>query len=456
MPVIRSVEPSALRKPAFHLRPAQAIFVGFAIAIAAGTLLLMLPVSKAGPGAAGFVDALFTAVSAVCVVGLAVVDTPVFWSGFGLVVIVALVQVGGFGIMTFASVIGLAVARRLSLRSKLTAGAEVRSVGLDDVKSLLLGVVRITFAIEAIVALILTARFALGYGHPLGEAIWYGIFHSVMSFNNAGFALFSDSMMSYATDPWISLPVAAGVILGSLGFPVMLQLRKHFRRPLLWTMNTRLVLWGTALLLVSGTVYITAIEWDNPATLGPMDWPAKILAGFFASSQTRSGGFNSVDTGAMDSATWIGMDILMFIGGGPASTAGGIKITTFAVLLFIILTELRGQQAVNVFGKRLPRAVHREAITVALLSLALVAVSTVALMLMTNFDLDQLLFETISAFATVGLSTGITAALPPAGHIVLVILMFVGRLGPITLAASLALRHRPLLYELPQERPIIG
>jgi trk system potassium uptake protein len=237
---------------------------------------------------------------------------------------------------------------------------------------------------------------------------------------------------------------------------VVAQLLRYAGTVRLWTMNTRLVLWGTVVLLIGGTIYITVLEWTNPATLGPLDWPAKILAGFFQSVQTRTAGFNTVDIGRMHEATLLGMDILMFIGAGPASTGGGIKITTFGVLLFIIWTELRGEAAVNVFGKRLSRAVHRQAISVALLSVAVVVAGTVALLLLTPFHTYQVFFEAISAFATVGLTTGITPHLPPAGQLVLVALMFVGRLGPVTLGAALALRRSRILYELPKERPVIG
>jgi len=429
---------------------------GFAATILIGTGILMLPIARVGPGGASFLEALFTATSAVCVTGHIVVDTATYWTPFGQVVILALVQVGGFGIMTFASVIGLAVLRRMSLRSKVTAASEAHSSGLEDVGGLVLGVVRISLIVEVVIAAMLTARFAIGYGEPIGRAAWLGVFHSVSSFNNAGFALFSDSFVQYATDPFICLPISAAIIIGGLGFPVIMQLRKHLRHTLKWTMNTRIVVSGTIGLLIGGWIYITAIEWNNPATLGPLDWPGKLLAGFFTSVQTRTAGFNSIDTGLMDPASWLGMDALMLIGGGPAGTAGGIKITTFAVLFFILLTELRGDGAVNVFGKRLSRAVHRQAITVVLLAVAVVITATTALLLMTDFGLDRLLFEVVSAFGTVGMSTGITADLPPAGQLILVVLMFIGRLGPITFASSIALRERRITYEFPQERPIIG
>ncbi|WP_233563692.1 TrkH family potassium uptake protein [Cryobacterium tepidiphilum] len=447
---------SRLTRPTLRLHPAQVILAGFLAAIVVGTGLLMLPMAKSGPGGAPLIDALFTAVSSVCVTGLVVVDTPTYWTGFGEAVILVLIQVGGFGVMTLASVIGLAVIRRMSLRSKLTTSVEVKSAGLEDIGVLLLGVVRVSFVIEAAVMLLLTARFWLGYGRPLPEAAWLGLFHAVSSFNNAGFALFSDNIVSYATDPFICLPLCAATIIGGLGFPVINQLRKHAHNPLRWTMNTRLVLWGTVTLLTLGTLYITVLEWSNPQTLGPLDWPSKILVGFFQSVQTRTSGFNSVDIGQLDGATLLGMDILMFIGGGPAGTAGGIKITTFAVLFFIILAEVRGEAVVNVFGKRLSRAVHRQAIAVALLSVAVVVAATAGIILMTDYDLGPSLFEAISAFATVGLSTGITPHLPIGGQLILIALMIVGRLGPTTFATALALRERQLSYQLPKERPIIG
>jgi Trk-type K+ transport system membrane component len=262
--------------------------------------------------------------------------------------------------------------------------------------------------------------------------------------------------MGFASDPFICLPICAAIILGGLGFPVIMQLRREFRRPLHWSMNTNLVVAATAVLLVAGTVYITAIEWSNPATLGGLDPWSRVLAGFFQSVQTRTAGFNSVDVGAMHDETWLGMDVLMFIGGGPAGTAGGIKVTTFAVLLFILVTELRGEGAVNIFGKRLSRAVHRQAITVVLIAVAAVITGTALIMFLSGENLDKSLFETISAFATVGMSTGITAALPESAQVVLIILMFLGRIGPLTLGSALALRERRILYELPKERPAIG
>lgn len=439
-----------------RLHPAQAVASGFAVTILAGTALLLTPVAKAGPGAATPVEALFTATSAVCVTGLVVVDTPTFWTPFGQAVILVLIQLGGLGIMIFASLIGLVLARRISVRSRLYAAAEAKVLGLDDVRGVVRGIVGISLTIEAALFVVLFLRFLLGYGYSFGDAAWHGVFHAVSSFNNAGFALYSDSLMAFVADPFICLPIAAAIILGGLGFPVIMQLRKEFRHPLHWTMNTKLVLWATVVLLAAGSVYITVIEWDNPGTLGGLDPWARVLAGFFQSVQTRTAGFNSVDIAAMHDETWLGMDILMFIGGGPAGTAGGIKVTTFAVLFFIMLTELRGEGAVNIFGKRVSRAVHRQAITVVLIAVAAVVAGTGSLMLLTGENLDRALFETVSAFATVGLSTGITPTLSEPAQVVLIVMMFLGRLGPLTLGSAIALRERRVLYEYPKERPAIG
>ncbi|MBX9472077.1 TrkH family potassium uptake protein [Microcella sp.] len=454
MPFSRGRSTSALTR--FRLNAPQAVVLGFLAVIAVGTGLLSLPWAHEPGAEVTVLDAAFTAVSAVCVTGLIVVDTPAAFSLFGEIVIIVLIQVGGLGIMLVASLIGLTLARRMRLRNRVLTATENRSVTLGDAGRLARGILLTSLAIEAVLAVILSLRFAFAYGYDGVNAAWLGIFHAVSSFNNAGFSLFSDSMIGFATDPIIAIPMCIAIILGGLGFPVLLQLRREFTRPLHWSMNTNIVLSMTAVLLGGGTIWIAANEWNNPGTIGTMSWGDRLLVAFFHSVQARTAGFNSVDVGLMQPETWLGIDILMFIGGGPAGTAGGIKVTTFAVLLFIIITELRGDGAVNIFGKRLSRAVHRQAITIALLGAAAVAAATVALMTMTHLDLDVLLFEAASAFGTVGLSTGITGDLPPEAQALLMVLMFLGRLGPLTLGTALVLRERRTLYELPKERPSIG
>ena len=436
--------------------PAQFVVVGFAAAVAVGTALLLLPGSRRGPSGAGFVDALFTAVSAVCVTGLTTVDTATFWSGFGQAVILGLIQAGGLGIMVIATLLGLLVSKRLGLRTRLSTAAETKTLGLGDVRQVLLGVVRTSLLFEASGAVVLALAFGLGHGEGPLRSVWLGVFHAVSAFNNAGFALFSDNMIAYSTDPFVSLPLCVLVVAGGLGFPVLFELRREWRTPRTWSVHTKIVTSAYVVLLGVGAVMFWALEWTNPRTLGPMSIAGKAVAGFFQGVQPRTAGFNSVPTGELNPETLLGSDVLMFIGGGSAGTAGGIKVTTFTVLLFVIWSEVRGDRSVTAFGRRIPRTVQRQALTVALLSVAAVVGGTGALLLLTEFTLDQVLFEVVSAFATVGLSTGITAQVGTAGQLLLAGLMFLGRLGPVTLASALALRSRPRLYELPYERPIIG
>ena len=429
--------------------------LAFAGAIAVSTALLALPVARRGPGGASFLEALFTATSSVCVTGLAVVDTSAHWSGFGLAVILLSVQVGGFGIMTLASLMGLLVSRRLGLRSRLTASTESSgALGTGDVRSVLRGVARTSLAIEAVAAAVLALEWGIAHDEPPGRALWLGVFHSVMAFNHAGFALFSDNLVGYATDPVISLTVCAAVIAGSLGFPVLFELRSELRRPHGWSLHTKIVLSMTAVLLAAGWLVFLLFEWSG--VLSGFSWPAKLLVAFFQGVQPRSAGFNSVPLDQLSSETMLGSSILMFLGGGSGGTAGGIKVTTFAVLLFVIRSEVRGDRATTAFQREIPREVQRQALTVALLAVALVVGSTLALLALTPFALDVVLYEVVSAFATVGLSTGITGQVGGVGQVLLVLLMFAGRLGTVTLGSALALRERPQLYDHPKERVLIG
>ncbi|MFG2334319.1 TrkH family potassium uptake protein [Streptomyces sp. NPDC048604] len=445
----------------FTTHPARTVVLGFASVVVIGTVLLMLPLATEDGGGAGPLTALFTSTSAVCVTGLAVVDTGTYWSGFGEGVILVLIQVGGFGIMTMASLLALLVSGRLRLRMQLTAQAETKSLGIGDVRKVLLGVAGTTLAVELAVGAFLALRFRFGYDHGFGESAYLGYFHAVSAFNNAGFGLHADSLTRYAQDPWVTLPIALAVILGGIGFPVMLELLRHRYRVRTtgrknWTLHTRLTVITTVVLLVVGTALTGLLEWTNPATLGAHDVWGKLLNSFFYSSMSRTAGFNSLDIGALQSSTLLMTCVLMFIGGGSAGTAGGIKVTTFAVLAAAILAEVRGEPNSVVLGRRLAPHVLRQALTVALLGVGVVMAATLALLSVSEEPLDAVLFEAVSAFATVGLSTGITADLPALGQLILIGLMFIGRIGPITLVSALALRERTRRYELPEERPVIG
>ncbi|WP_028928966.1 TrkH family potassium uptake protein [Pseudonocardia asaccharolytica] len=438
-------------------RPAAAVVVGFAVAVAAGTVLLMLPVSAESGAMTPFVPAIFTAVSAVCVTGLIVVDTPTYWSMFGELVILGLIQIGGIGIMTLATLLGLLIARRIGLRLQLTAQAETKSLGLGEVRQVVAGVLAISLAVELVIAVPLVVRFAAFYEEPIGRASYLGAFHAVSSFNNAGFALFTDNIIPFATDPWICMPLAVATVIGGIGFPVLFALGRRLRGELArWSLHVRITVGTYAILVIVGIVGFLAFEWTNPGTIGGKDLGGKLVIGVFHGIMPRTAGFNSIDVGQLDPATLLITDVLMFIGGGSAGTAGGIKVTTFALLAFVMLAEVRGEPTVHVLGRRLPTPIQRQALTVALAGVGLVMVSTVTLLAITPIGLDAILFEAVSAFATVGLSTGITDDLSPAGQLVLTALMFLGRLGPITLASALALRERSRRFELPEERTIVG
>ncbi|WIM93497.1 potassium transporter TrkG [Actinoplanes oblitus] len=436
--------------------PARLVMLGFAGAVVGGALLLRLPFATESGHGASVMTALFTSTSAVCVTGLAVVDTGTYWSAFGQLTILLLVQIGGVGIMTLASLLGLLVARRLRMRLRLGAQAETRALGVGEVRQVVLNVLRISLLVELAVAAVLTLRFVQGYHTGLRHGAYLGFFHAVSAFNNAGFGLYPDSLVRFAGDPLICLPIDVAIMVGALGFPVLAELRREFRTPRRWSLHTKITVGMSALLLAGGWLAIAATEWTNAATLGRLGLADKFLASLTTAVMPRTAGFNSVDIAGMRDVTLLVQDVLMFIGGGSAGTAGGIKVTTFAVLGFVIVAEIRGEPSVHALGRRLPSAVQRQALTIALLGIAAVGVSTVVLLALTPFTLDAVLLETTSAFATVGLSTGITARVGVAGQSILILLMFIGRLGPITAVTALALRERTRRYERAEERPIVG
>jgi trk system potassium uptake protein TrkH len=436
--------------------PAQLIVSAFALGILAGAFLLLLPVATAGEARASFTTALFTSTSALCVTGLVVVDTPTYWSSFGQVVILGLIQVGGIGIMTLASLLALLVARRLGLRTRLIAQAETAAPELQDVRRLVFGVVQLSLLFEAIAALVLMLRFWITYDMSFGSAVWRGIFHSISAFNNAGFALWSDSLVQFATDGWVTLTVAGAILAGGLGFPVWIELRRRIVSPRFWTLHTKLTLLLTFVLVALGFAGVAAFEWSNSATLGGLDAAGKLQAAFFQSVTPRTAGFNTIDYGSAQQETLFVTDVLMFIGGGSASTAGGIKVTTFALLFLMVWSEVRGDPHVTAFARRVPAHAQRQAFSIAFIATVAVAAGTLALMTVGDHPFRDVLFEAVSAFGTVGLSTGITADWGEFGRIVLIVLMFLGRTGPYTLAVALALRERKRLYQFPEERPIIG
>ena len=436
--------------------PAQLVVIAFAFAVAFGTLLLWLPIAREGAAPTPLLTALFTATSAVCVTGLQVVDTASHWSPFGEGVILFLIQIGGFGIMTLASLLALFVYRDLGVRGKILAQAETKAMSLGDVRRVLLGVALFSLVLEAVTAALLTVRLAVTHGQPLGRAVYHGVFHSISAFNNAGFSLYRDNLIGFASDGWFLLTIGAAIVLGGLGFPVLMELWSERRQRSSWSLHTRLTLIMTAVLLLGGTLVVLASEWSNPDTLGALSMPGKFLGGFFQGLSPRTAGFNSLDYAEMRETTWLGTILLMFIGGGSASTAGGVKVTTIALLAGMVFAEARGEEHVNMMGRRIPGAAQRQALSIVLLGLFVVICGTMVVMSSSGQGLARSVFETVSAFGTVGLTTGITSDLPVVAKLTLVALMFIGRVGPITLGAALAMRQHRRLYQLPEERPIVG
>ena len=436
--------------------PTRLVPLAFAATILIGTLLLALPVAREAPGGAPLITALFTATSAVAVTGLVTVDTPTYWSAFGEGVIVILFQIGGFGVMTAATLLGLVAGRGIQLRSRMLTATERSRIESGDVASVLKLVLAITLAVEFLLALWLAARFHYAHGQPSATALWNGVFHSVSAFNNAGFSTFSDSLMGFNGDGFILVPVMLAVIVAALGFPVFQDFREHRLDWAHYSLHSKITLSGTLILLVGGFLFLAVAEWNNPATLGPMSLHDKILNAAFHSVIPRTAGFNSIDVGALEQESLALTTLLMFIGGGSAGTAGGIKITTFFLLGIITLSEIRGQRDATVFGRRVGPHIERQALAVVLIASTLIAAGTIGLLALTPLPLHDALFEAVSAFATVGLSTGVTADLPVAGEIILIVLMFIGRVGTITVATALALGAGRVPYRYPEEEPIIG
>ena len=306
--------------------PVRLVPIGFLVAILLGTAALMLPVATIEEESAPFVTALFTATSAISVTGMAVTDTPHYWSGFGLALITILTQLGGLGILTGAALVVLAVSRQLGLRNRLLVQAESAEYGIADVRRLLLRIAATVLACETVMTAIITARLWLAYDYPPWHALWSATFHSVQAFNSGGFSLYSHGLLDFSRDPWILLPLTFGAIIGALGFPALFEATREWRRPAGWAVATKLTIWGTLTLLVAGSVIMLIAEWTNPQTIGGHGIPDKILDAFTQLALGRTAGFEVIPTTVLREESYPLLIALMFIGGGTASTAGGIKV----------------------------------------------------------------------------------------------------------------------------------
>jgi len=448
--------------------PARFALVIFTSLVLVLTAVLSLPIATAERNVTPLADAFFTAMSAICVTGLTTVDMATHWSTFGNVAILIGIEVGGIGVLTLASILGLVVSRRLSLKAKLIAAsdsnplrihsgpvAEGQAIRLGEIGGLLATVAVSVFAIEAVLTALIAPRLLLAGDDPW-TAIWQAFYFATSAFTNTGFVPHVEGMAPFATDPWMVGVIGLGVFIGSLGFPVIFALTKGWRGKHRMSIHVKLTLATTLILIVLGAIAIYALEWNNSKTLGAQDPVVRPMTATFLSIMTRSGGFSTVDIGQMHDSSLLVMDMLMFVGGGSASTAGGIKVTTLAVLFLAALAEAKGDNDIQVFNRRIPPDVLRVSVSVVLWGATIVAVSTIAILQVSKLPLDRVLFDVISAFGTCGLSTGVTESLPDAGKYILAATMWAGRVGTVTLAAALAASQRRQLFVRAEERPIVG
>lgn len=435
--------------------PPQILVLGFAAIILAGSLLLMLPISSTTGETLPFIDAFFTATSATCVTGLVVVDTGTYFSTFGQIVIMLLIQVGGLGFMTMATLFALVLKRKISLKDRLLLQEAMNQNSMEGIVRLIRKVLFYSLIIETCAAILFAIRWS--FDLPVGRALYYGIFHAVSMFNNAGFDLFGEyrSLTGYVDDPIVNFVAMFLIVSGGIGFIVLSDLIE-FRKRRKLSLHSKVVLSMTSALILVGALVIFVFEFTNPKTLEPLNWSGKIWSSFFQSVTPRTAGANTLDIGALRQASQFFMIILMFIGASPSSTGGGIKTTTFTILVGAVISMIRGRTDLVLFRYRLVQERIFKAVTITMMALFLVI--AVAMVLSTTEDASflSILFETTSAFGTVGLTMGLTGKLTVIGKIIISFTMFAGRLGPLTLAYALGPKKGKELYRHPEGKMIIG
>lgn len=434
--------------------PSQLIALTFVGLILAGALLLMLPIASRDGSSLSFVDALFTATSASCVTGLVVVDTGTYFSVFGQLVVIALIQLGGLGLVLFATLFSVVMRKKIDLQSRLNIQASLNRDELDGVVRMSIRIARYTLAIEAFFGTVLALRFFPDYGL---RGIYFGYWHAVSAFCNAGFDLFGHyrSLTAYVGDPVVNLSICLCIILGGLGFAVMRDVlkKRNFRQ---LKLHSKLVLTTTAALIVAGTAVIAFLEWYNPGTLGSLSGSDAFWASFMQSVSPRTAGFNTIDMNSLRVPTMIFIIIWMFIGASPASTGGGIKTTTFALILLNISQVVRGRSECEIFGRRVENETIFQAFAITSLSLLWVTFATLLVTCLEDTSFLYALFEVVSAFATVGLSTGLSQHICTATKIILILSMYAGRVGFMTFALALTAQKPEKHIHYPKENIIIG
>ena len=445
-----------MRKRPKQRRPAQVLALSFMSVILAGSLLLSLPfISRGRP--LSYLDALFTATSAVCVTGLTVVDTGTFFTPLGQAIIAALIFVGSLGFMTLATTIFVVFfGRRISLQERLVVKEALNQDTLEGLAPLIRSVLRMAVALELAGAALLSLRFVPEMGWWRG--FLFSLFHAVSAFSNAGFDLMGGyrSLTEMPTDYLVNGTLLFLFIVGGLGFPVIFDLLYNRRRLYRLTLHTRLVLVITAILLIFGTLAVLVLEYNNPETMGSLSFGGKLFTAFFTAAAPRTAGFSVLDNAALLLPTRLLILLLMFIGASPASTGGGVKTTTFALVFIAVVSLIRGRQEPVLLKRRLPLTQTFKAVTIIVAAAGLIFTTTLILTIMENQDFMALFFETVSAFGTVGLSTGITPELSTVSKAALIATMFVGRIGPLTLFIALARPRREEGLHYPEEKLLIG
>ncbi|MFR9302115.1 MAG: TrkH family potassium uptake protein [Fenollaria massiliensis] len=430
-----------IRKKLFKdkLNPPQVLALGFLSLILIGSILLNLPIASSSGSSIGYVNSLFTSASAVCVTGLTVLNTARDFTPFGQVIIITLIQFGGLGIMTLATVGYIIMGKKISFKERLMIKEQLNTESIQGIVKLTKKVIGYTFFLEMMGSLLLALRFVPMFGFEKGLA--FSIFHAISAYCNAGFDIFGDSLIIFQNDYYVLLILSLLIILGGLGFTVYADLlAKDKLRKL--TLHSKVVLIMTGSLLIIGTLSFLLFESSNPGTLGSMNFPSRLANSFFQSVSPRTAGFYSVDMSKIRETTIFSTIMLMFIGGSPGSTAGGIKTTTFACLLLTTISVVKGEEDVNCLNRRLPFETIKRAVSIFLIGLAIVF-STAIILTITDSSLKfiNLLFESTSAFGTVGLTTGITDKLSTLGRLVITLTMYIGRVGPLTMAYAFARRN---------------
>jgi trk system potassium uptake protein len=445
-----------MNKRRVSLDPPKVLVLGFAILILIGTCLLTLPIATVDGNGLTILNALFTATSATCVTGLVVVDTGSTFTKFGQLVILSLIQIGGLGFMTFATFFFFLLGKKISLKDRLLLQESLNNLSIEGIVRLVKRVLFFTAVIEIVGAIILSIRFS--YDLPLGKAIYYGFFHSISNFNNAGFDLMGEfrSLTPYVADPTVTLTVCALITIGGIGFIVMNEVYEY-RDTRRLSVHTKVVLVTSLILTAGGAILILLFEFGNDKTLQPLSPLGKVLGALFQSVTNRTAGSNTLNIPDLTHPTLFLTIFLMFVGASPGSTGGGIKTTTLATLLGTVWSQIKGKEDVVLFRRRIVIEIIFKALTVTVSGLFLVMTITMLLTITeVGKDFLMILFEVTSAFATVGLSMGLTPELSPLGRVLIIFTMFAGRVGPLTVAFAIAMRRKPDPYRHPKGRIMIG